>query len=397
VKEVNKVPFLDLRRHGPEVDGELENAFRRVLQSGQYIMGPEVEALEQECAAYIGARYAIGVSSGTDALILALMTLGIGPGDEVICPTYTFFAPAGAIGRVGARPVFCDIAPTCYNCDPESVAKCITDKTKAIIPVHLFGQCAHMSAILSIAADAGVCVVEDAAQAIGAQCAAGRAGSMGAMGCFSFFPSKNLGALGDAGLVTTHDAGWAAKAKILRKQGAEPKHHHHAVGGNFRIDALQSALIRVKLKRLDDCTARRQNNARLYDKLFTESGIAAQSTCESGSGAQCRTSPVAESARLLLPAVCQPRHIFNQYVVRVRGEGVRDKLRDFLRWRNVGTEIYYPVPMHMQKCFESLGYRAGAFPIAEQAARETLALPIFPELTQDEIRYVVEQVVGFWG
>ena len=393
---VSRVPLLDLRRECKQVDAELEDAFRRVLQSGRYVMGPEVAALEDECAAYIGAKYAIGVSSGTGALILALMMLRVGPGDEVICPTYTFFATAGAIWRVGARPVFCDIHPTCYNCEPTSIARFITSKTKAIIPVHLFGQCADMSAIMSIAAEAGIPVIEDAAQAIGADCSCGRAGNIGAVGCFSFFPSKNLGAMGDAGLVTTNDGDLAAEARILRTHGAEPKYYHHVVGGNFRIDALQAALIRVKLKRLDEWTASRQRNASLYNSLLTEAGIAAPNCYETGCGRQCSTSAGANGAKLLLPAVCQSRHIFNQYVVRVVGEGNRDGLRDFLHSRSIGSEVYYPVPMHLQKCFGSLGYAVGAFPHAEQAARETLALPIFPGLTDDEIRYVVEQVTSFF-
>jgi len=397
VTPVNKVPLLDLRRHGKEIDAELEEAFRRVLYSGQYVMGPEVSALEAECAAYVGARYAIGVSSGTDALILALMMLGVGPGDEVICPTYTFFATAGAIWRVGARPVFCDIHPTCYNCDPASMVRAITGKTKAIIPVHLFGQCADMSAIVPIAAEAGIPLIEDAAQAIGADSSCGRAGTIGAVGCFSFFPSKNLGALGDAGLVTTNDGDLAAKARILRTHGAEPKYYHHVVGGNFRIDALQAALVRIKLRRLDEWTANRQRNANLYNRLFTESGIAAPNSCQTGCGQQCSTSSDAKNAQLLLPVVCQPRHIFNQYVVRVVGEGKRDKLRDYLRSRDVGSEVYYPVPMHLQKCFSSLGHSIGAFPVSERAARETLALPIFPGLTDAEIGYVVEQVNSFFG
>jgi dTDP-4-amino-4,6-dideoxygalactose transaminase len=397
VTPIRQVPLLDLRRHGPQVDAELEEAFKRVLHSGHYVLGPEVDALEQECASYLGVKHALGVSSGTDALILALMALGIGGGDEVVCPTYTFFATAGAVSRVGARPVFCDSHPTCFNCDPASVAKSITRKTKAIIPVHLYGQCAAMAPILAIVAERGIPIIEDAAQAIGAECAIGKAGTMGAFGCFSFFPSKNLGALGDAGLITTNDDSLAEKARILRTHGAKPKYYHHVVGGNFRIDALQAALLRVKLKRLDDYTAKRRQNAALYTKLFLESGLAAVNVCGFGCGPDCRVAKDAAIAKVLLPATCQPRHIYNQYVLRVPGETTRDRLRAFLSEKKVGTEIYYPVPMHLQKCFSELGYRVGDLPVAEAAARETLALPIFPELGADEIAYVVEQVVAFFA
>lgn len=393
---VSQVPLLDLRRHGAVVDAELEEAFRRVLHSGHYVLGPEVEALERECATYLGVKHCIGVSSGTDALILALMTLGIGPGDDVVCPTYTFFATAGAIWRVGARPVFCDIHPTCYNCDPRSVSKVITDKTRAIIPVHLFGQCAELTPILKMTAEKGIFVVEDAAQAIGAGSSAGRAGSMGSLGCFSFFPSKNLGAMGDAGLLTTNDDVLADKARILRTHGGKPKYYHRVVGGNFRIDALQAALIRVKLKRLDTWTAKRQENARRYTELFTQAGIAAPNLHDVGCGPACVAGAGPARAKLLLPVSCHSRHIYNQYVVRVVGDGSRDRLRDFLRDRKVGTEIYYPVPMHLQQCFAALKLPAGTFPAAEAAARETLALPIFPELSADEIQYVVDQVVAFF-
>ncbi len=396
VNPVCAVPLLDLRRHGADVDAELKEAFCRVLEGGCYVLGPEVDALEKECAAYVGAKHAIGVSSGTDALVLALMTLGVGPGDEVICPTYTFFATAGAIWRVGARPVFCDIHPTCYNCNPRSIIELTTNRTRAIIPVHLFGQCAQMAPILDFASQRGIPIIEDAAQAIGSECGSGRAGNMGSMGCFSFFPSKNLGALGDAGLLTTNDDALADKARILRSHGSKPKYHHHVVGGNFRIDALQAALIRVKLKRLDSYTAKRQKNAALYTELLEQSGIAAPNSCTNGCGSACRTSMPAKDARILSPVSCQPRHIYNQFVVRIPGEGTRDKLQAFLRERKIGTEIYYPVPLHLQDCFASLNYHSGMLPVAETAARETLALPIFPELSHDEIRYVVDQTIAFF-
>jgi dTDP-4-amino-4,6-dideoxygalactose transaminase len=387
---------LDLRRQSAEIDAELEDAFRRVLRSGHYILGPEVDALEKECAQYIGVKHAIGVSSGSDALLVALMALGIGPGDEVICPTYTFFATAGAIWRLGAKPVFCDINPTCYNCDASSIKRCLTPQTKAVIPVHLFGQCADMDPIVELAREKGLHVIEDAAQAIGAEYRGKRAGTMGSLACFSFFPSKNLGALGDAGLLTTSDDALAEKARILRSHGGKPKYYHHVVGGNFRIDALQAALIRVKLRHLDEATKRRQANASLYTELFQLSELAAPNTCESPCSQSCPRSSPADPTKVLLPVTCQSRHIYNQYVIRVAGEGRRDRLQAFLKDKKIGTEIYYPVPMHLQSCFASLSYKSGSFPVAEAAARETLALPIFPELTGDEIRYVVDRILEFF-
>lgn len=383
---VRQVPLLDLRRISPELEHELEEAFRRVLRSGHYILGPEVEALEHECAAYVGAKYAIGVSSGTDALLLALMTLGIEPGDEVICPTYTFFATAGTIWRLGARPVFVDSCPLCFNLSPGQVASKITARTKAIMPVHLFGQCAEMGPILRVAEQHGIPVIEDAAQALGAQYGQRRAGSLGSLGCFSFFPSKNLGALGDAGLVVTSDPTLAEKARILRSHGGKPKYHHQMVGGNFRIDALQAALIRVKLRRLDEATARRHAHASAYRTAFVSIGAAE----EAPRGCPCTGAPGSTAdAVMALPAEVQSRHIYNQFVVRLHE---RDRIRSFLAEDGIATEVYYPVPMHLQKCFEALGHREGEFPFAEAAARDSLALPIFPELTEDELSYVTSAV-----
>jgi dTDP-4-amino-4,6-dideoxygalactose transaminase len=368
---MTKVPLLDLRRGGDDLDRELQDAFARVLASGHYILGPEVDALERETAAYCGSKHAIGVSSGTDALLLALMALGIGPGDEVICPTYTFFASAGAIWRLGAKPVFVDSDPRTFNCDPADVARKLSPRTKAIMPVHLFGQCAEVAPLLLH----GLPLIEDAAQAIGAEADGHRAGTRGAFGCFSFFPSKNLGALGDAGLVTTDDDALAEKARILRTHGGKPKYHHAVVGANFRIDALQAALLRVKLPRLDGWTAARQANAARYDRGLA--GLVARQ-------------------QLTTPFVTGTRHIWNQYVVRVAG-GRRDALRQFLGEHGVGTEIYYPVPMHLQKCFASLGHRQGDFPVAEAAAKDSLALPIFPELRADEIDHVVARLDAFFA
>ena len=394
------VPLLDLKRYDEQLMDEFRRAFERVLASGHYIMGTEVLAFEKECAEYIGAKHAIGVSSGTDALLLALMTLGIGAGDEVICPTYTFFATAGSIWRVGAKPVFVDINPSCYNLDPAQIARKVTTKTKAIMPVHLYGQCAEMNEITEISRNYGIPVIEDAAQAIGAEYENMSAGTMGTFGCFSFFPSKNLGAFGDAGLLTTNDDELAYKATLLRNHGAEQKYYHQYVGANFRIDALQAALLRIKLPHLDNFTAKRQSNARLYTQLLMESGLAAPNTNAGVCAAHCATPRASTAnnadAQLLLPIACQSKHIYNQYVVHVRHAGRRDELRNFLSSKNISTEIYYPVPLHLQQCFASLDYAPGDFPRAEAAASETLALPIFPELTAGEIHYVVEQLIAFF-
>lgn len=371
------IPLLDLSRIDPEMEAELHEVFGRVLRSGRFIMGPEVESFERECAAYLQVRHAVGVSSGTDALLVALMALGVGPGDEVVCPTYTFFASAGSIWRLGARPVFVDSDPRCFTLDPAAVARRTTSRTKAIMPVHLFGQSAEMEPLLDLTKSRGIPLVEDAAQAIGAEYRGRRAGGMGALGCFSFFPSKNLGGFGDAGLVVTDDDALADRVRVLRTHGSRPKYHHAVVGGNFRIDALQAALLRVKLRQLDAATAARQRNAALYDRLLVEAGV------------------VGPGGWLELPAVRQSRHIFNQYVIRVRPAGARDALQTFLTTHRVGTEVYYPVPMHLQLCFGSLGHTEGELPIAEAAARETLAIPIFPELREDEIRRVVAHIGAF--
>ena len=361
-----KVPLLDTTRSLAPIRAELVKTFERVLDSGQYIMGAEVEAFERECAAAIGAKHAIAVSSGTDALILALMALGIGAGDEVICPTYTFFATAGSIWRVGAKPVFVDIEPASFNLDAAEVKRKITSRTKAVMPVHLYGQAAACKPLLGL----GVPVIEDAAQAIGAHDGDKQAGTQGAFGCFSFFPSKNLGAFGDAGLLTTNDDALAKTARRMRVHGMEPKYFHHEVGGNFRIDALQAALLRVKLPLLDAATAARQRNAALFDELLPK--------------------------QVGKPARVQAHHTYNQYVIRVP-DGRRDALRAFLQERGVASEIYYPVPLHLQQCFASLGHKTGDFPHAERAAAETLALPIFPELTREELNYIVEQIAAFFA
>jgi dTDP-4-amino-4,6-dideoxygalactose transaminase len=381
---VTNVPLLDLTRFDAETEAELTATFVRVLKSGMYVMGSELTALESECASAMGVKHALGVSSGTDALILAMMALGIGPGDEVICPSFTFFATAGSVWRLGAKPVFVDSSLKDFNVLPGAIDAAMSRRTKAIIPVHLFGQCVDMDPILAIGNQAKVPVVEDDAQAIGAAYRDKQAGSMGTFGCFSFFPTKNLGALGDGGLVTTNDEALFARAKILRVHGGEPKYYHSLVGGNFRLDALQAALLRVKLKKLERASRMRQQNAQRYVQLLKDNKIAA-----ANEGQKTADAPV------LYPVATQIKHTYNQFVVRVMGKK-RDALRKFLSEKKVGTEIYYPVPLHRQECFASLNHKVGAFPNAEQLADEVLALPIFPELREEEISCVVDSIAQFY-
>lgn len=363
------IPLLDLQAQYRPLREDVLAAIARVCDSQRFIGGPEVEAFERDVAAVAGVPHAIGVSSGTDALLAAMMALGIGPGDDVVTSTFSFFATAGCIARLGARPRLVDIDPATYNVDPAAVEAAITPATKAIIPVHLYGLCADMDPLLATARRAGVAVIEDAAQAIGATYRGRPAGSMGTAGCFSFFPSKNLGAFGDAGLVTTGDEALARELRLLRNHGAEPKYFHKRIGGNFRLDAIQAAVLRVKLPHLAAWSAKRRANADLYDRLFAEAGL---------------------TDRVTLPARPADReHIFNQYVIRVPD---RDRVREHLTAAAIGTEIYYPVPFHLQECFASLGYREGEFPRAEAAARETLALPIYSELTEAQQREVVGAV-----
>lgn len=365
------VPLLDLQGQYQPLREELLAAVTRVCDSQRFIGGPEVEAFEREVAAYLGVSHAVGLSSGTDAILVALMAIGIRPGDEVIVPTFSFFATAGCVVRAGGVPRLVDIDPATYNIDPAAAAAAVTSRTKAIIPVHLYGQCADMDPILELAERCGLTVIEDAAQAIGSTYKGRHAGSLGRAGCFSFFPSKNLGAFGDAGLLTTSDAALAAEVRLLRNHGAEPKYFHKRIGGNFRLDALQAAVLRVKLPHLDGWSAMRAANANRYDKLFKASRIADQVT---------------------LPARAADRnHIFNQYVIRVPG---RDAVRARLDSVGIGNEIYYPVPFHLQECFAPLGYRRGDFPAGEAAADETLALPIYGELTEHQQRAVVAAIAG---
>jgi dTDP-4-amino-4,6-dideoxygalactose transaminase len=386
---MTNVPLLDLKAQFAQIRAEVMPAIDRVCASQHFILGEHVRAFEEEVARYSGAAAGVGVSSGTDALLLALMALDIGAGDEVITSPFTFFATAGTIARTGARPVFCDIDPLTFNLSPAAVRAFVDDhcvvqgaqlhnrttggRIKALMPVHLYGQTADMAPLLALARQYGLKVIEDAAQAIGSEYRGGaRAGSMGDVGCFSFFPSKNLGAFGDAGLCTTNDAELAEKMRVLRVHGGKPKYFHALIGGNFRIDELQAAILQVKLKYLDSWTQGRQRNAAFYDKALAGLDGAVTRPC----------------------ALEGYRHIFNQYVVRARD---RDALRQRLSERGIGSEIYYPVPLHEQACFAYLNYRAGDFPHAERAAQDTLALPIYPELEQAQLAHVVATVREFYG
>lgn len=375
------VPLLDLKAQHDPIQKELLNAIAQVLQSQAFILGPDVKKLEERIATYCQTQFGIGVSSGTDALLVALMALEVGPGDDVITTPFSFFATAGVIARLGAKPVFADINPRSYNLDPGKVEEKITARTKAIIPVHLYGQCADMAPILALAAKHSLAVVEDAAQAIGAEYRDGRrACSMGTMGCLSFFPSKNLGAFGDGGMVITNDPKLAEKVRILRAHGSKPKYYHKLIGGNFRLDTLQAAVLNVKLNYLDGWTKRRRDNADRYRLLLKKSGLL-------------------EKAGLVLPEAVYTGtkavndHIYNQFVLRVLN---RDGLREFLKQEGIGTEVYYPVPFHLQECFQSLGYKEGDFPEAERATKETVALPIYPELTEEMQQTVVEKMKAFY-
>jgi dTDP-4-amino-4,6-dideoxygalactose transaminase len=365
------IPLLDLQGQYRPLRAELLDAIARVCDSQRFIGGPEVEAFEREMAPLAGVEHAVGLSSGTDALLVALMALGIGPGDEVIVPTFSFFATAGSVSRVGATPRFVDVDPRTCNLDPDQAAAAVTPRTRAIIPVHLYGQCADMDPILEAAARSGIPVIEDAAQAIGATYRGRQAGSMGTAGCFSFFPSKNLGAFGDAGLLATGDDRLAHEVRLLRNHGAEPKYVHQRIGGNFRLDALQAAVLRVKLPHLAAWSDARRRNADRYDRLFGESRVA---------------------DRVALPVrAAERRHIFNQYTIRVPN---RDLVRSRLGTAGIGTEVYYPVPFHLQECFAPLGHRRGDFPVAEAIASETLALPIYAELTESQQEQVVSAIAS---
>lgn len=373
-KPVRDFPFLDLKAQFAGIRDEVVAAVIRVLDSQHFILGPEVEALEKEIAEYVNTRFAVACASGSDALLLALMALDIGPGDEVITTPFTFGATAGSIARLGARPVFVDIDPDTFNIDERQIEAAITPKTRAIMPVHLFGLAAQMDAILALAEDRGLAVVEDAAQAIGACWKELSIGSLGTFGCFSFFPSKNLGGAGDGGMITTNDAELAQRLKVLRVHGTKKKYSYDLLGMNSRLDALQAAILRVKLPYLREWTEARRRNARCYEELFSEYGLI-----------DTVKLPVTPATSI---------HVFNQYSVRVPR---RDGLQRYMKDQGIPTEIYYPGPLHLQPAFKYLGYRVGDFSNAEAACNEVLALPIYPELTEDQQRAVVSTISDFYA
>jgi dTDP-4-amino-4,6-dideoxygalactose transaminase len=375
----------------------------QVLESQYFILGPEVAGLEKEVAAYSGCDYGIGVSSGSDALLICLMAEEIGPGDEVITTPYTFFATAGAIFRTGARPVFVDIQPDTYNLDPNLIEEKVTPRTRAIIPVHLYGQCAEMDPILEVARRKGLVVIEDAAQAIGSEYPSQfpepskirRAGSMGDYGCFSFFPSKNLGGFGDGGMVVTSDPDRAKKLNVLRVHGSKPKYYHRVVGGNFRLDAIQASVLSVKLRHLDTWTAKRRENAAWYDVAFRSSGLVEKGLVSLPRSVWKEACSDHRAAHGSVSATSNAHdHIYNQYVISTLH---RDELKAHLMDKGIGTEVYYPVPLHLQECFSKLGYSSGSFPISEEAAKRTLALPVYPELTPEQQAYVVDSIGEYFS
>ncbi len=370
------VPLLALDRQNAFLRGEIRAAIDRVCDSGRFVLGPDVMALEEELAKALGVPHAIGCASGSDALLLALMALGVGMGDEVILPSYTFFATASAVTRLGAVPIFADIDPTTYLMDPEEVRRKVSRRCRAIVPVHLFGRTADMDALLPIAEAAGVPIVEDAAQSILSTWRDRCSGGLGDVGCFSFYPTKNLGGAGDGGFVTTTRDDLAKKLRLLRVHGMEPRYYHDLIGINSRLDSIQAAVLRVKLPHLDAWTTSRQENAARYSAIFASHDLAGHVTVPSDEP--------------------RGRHVWNQYVIRV-ADGQRDALRKHLTASGIGTEIYYPVPLHLQACFTHLGWRRGDLPLTEQAADETLALPIFPELRADEQHTVVARIAEFYG
>ncbi|MBK6913430.1 MAG: DegT/DnrJ/EryC1/StrS family aminotransferase [Ignavibacteriales bacterium] len=382
-----KVPLLDLHPQYQSLKKELDEAVLRVSESQYFILGPEVEKLEKSLSEFLGCKYTYGVSSGTDALLLALMAIGIKPDDEVIVPTYSFFATAGVVSRLNATPVFVDIDPVTFNINVDQIESKITSKTKAIIPVHLYGQSCEMDKIMEIAGKHNLRVIEDGAQAISTQYKDGRCvGTIGDIGCFSFFPSKNLGGYGDGGLVATNDDGLAYKLKIMRVHGGEQKYYHKVIGGNFRIDALQAAVLNVKLPHLNSWSAKRRENAETYNSMFIQSGLS------EGVG---RTS-FDEKNKVLLPAaVCKNingltnYHIYNQYIIRMKN---RDEVKKYLADNEVSSEIYYPVSFHQQECFSNLNYKKGDFPFAENATETSLAIPIYPDVSKEQIAFVVEKI-----
>jgi dTDP-4-amino-4,6-dideoxygalactose transaminase len=363
-----KVPFIDLAAQLSVVKDDLRAAIDRVLATGQFILGSEVEAFEAEIARFCNVKYAVGVSNGSDALLTTLLALGVGRGDEVIVPTFTFFGTAGSVWHCGATPVFVDMLPDTFNIDSDAIEAAITPRTKAIIPVHIFGQCADMDRILAVAEKRGLAVIEDAAQAIGAGYRGKRAGSIGTAGTFSFYPTKNLSAIGEAGLVTTNDAALAEKLRHIRNHGMHPVYHHHMIGGNFRMDGIQGAALRVKLPHVEAWNVKRREHAARYDAAFKDSAV---------------TPPVAEEH-------CE--HIYHQYTIR---SPQRDALREHLQTNEIASAVFYPVPLHLQECFAHLGCREGQCPVAEHAVKEVLSLPVFPEMTAEQQRFVIDAVVAF--
>jgi len=376
-----KVPFFDLANQFKSIEDEIKSVMDEVFQTQQFILGSKVQVLEETIAQYCRTREAIGVASGSDALLLSLMALGIGMGDEVLLPPFTFFATAGSVSRLGATPVFVDIDPETFNIDPSKIVEKVTSRTKAIIPVHLFGQCADMNPLLEITKEKKLFIIEDAAQALGAEYKpkAGsegrRAGQIGDLGCFSFYPTKNLGAFGDAGMVVTDNPDLAEKVRLFRTHGSQPKYFHKWIGINSRLDTLQAAILLVKFKYLEKWTGERQKKAERYQLLLQD-----LLPCVKG---------------LRLPTVqYQNRHIFHQYVIRIPE---RDRLRQFLTEEGIGTDIYYPLPLHLQECYSFLKYRRGDLPHSEKASEEVLALPIYPELTEDQQMMVVDRIKAFYG
>jgi dTDP-4-amino-4,6-dideoxygalactose transaminase len=383
-----KVPLLDLKAQYASIKDEIDQVVQEVFESQYFILGPKVVECEEAIALYSNCQFAIGMSSGTDALLAALMAEDIGPGDEVITTPFTFFATAGSIARLGAIPVFVDIDPVSYNLDVNQIQSRITAKTRAIMPVHLYGQMADMDPIMALAQKRGLVVIEDAAQAIGAEDKGRRAGSIGQQGCFSFFPSKNLGGAGDGGMVVTNDAERADKLRCLRAHGSKEKYYHKIVGGNFRLHALQAAVVTVKLRSLDKWTLARQENAKRYERLFCNSGLQVITSQEYQPAPQQNK----QDRNVVLPSTVSGRHIFNQFVIRVPR---RNELRACLQKAGIDTEIYYPLPLHLQECFKYLGYKKGDFPESESASENTLALPIYPELSDAQAEYVVNSIRDF--
>ena len=365
--------LLDIPASYHQILNNVEIEIADTIRSGQFILGSKVSELEEKIAEYCQTKFAVGVSSGTDALLISLMAAGIGEGDEVITSPYTFFATAGSIVRLGATPVFVDINDVTFNMKVEHVERCITSRTRAIMPVHLYGQCADMDSIIELGKKHNLTVIEDAAQSIGSEYKKKRSGSLGNIGCFSFFPAKNLGAFGDGGIVTTSSEELYEKLKVLRVHGSEPKYYHKSIGGNFRLDALQAGVIKAKLNYLEGWTEKRRQNATTYNQLFQANAL---------------------TQYIQLPPEVFPRHVFNQYVIRAGNR--RDELRSFLNEKKIGCEIYYPLSLHIQECFKSLGYKKGNFPEAEKAADETLALPVSHEINRSQQEYVVENIRDFF-